>query len=67
MKFKLVLAKAPLLALLFVSLSFLNQLQAQNSTLTVTGSITDENGKGVPGATIHVKGTRNQTTSDRGA
>ena len=45
----------------FLFYSF-NKLQAQNS-LSVTGKITDENGKGVPGVTIHVRGTVNQTSS----
>lgn len=35
---------------------------SQNSS-TVSGRITDEDGKGVPSVTIHVKGTTNQTTS----
>jgi len=37
-------------------------LNAQ-TTGTVTGKITDENNKALPGVTIHVKGTTNQTSS----
>src|SRR5437667_12301575 len=35
---------------------------SQNS-LTVNGQITDENGKGLEGVTVAVKGTKNQTAS----
>ncbi|MDP4261241.1 MAG: TonB-dependent receptor [Bacteroidota bacterium] len=63
MKLKPIPAKVFVLLLLFVSLSYWNPLQAQNSPLTITGRITDENGKGVPSVTIRVKGTNNQTTS----
>lgn len=62
MKLNLHLAKG--IAILFVvSLLFYSpDLKAQNS-LTVSGKVTDENGKGVPSVTIHVKGTANQTKS----
>lgn len=52
------------ITILLFSFVFLlsSQLHAQN-TSTVTGKITNENGDGVPNATIHVKGTINQTVS----
>lgn len=52
------LAKAFLAFLLFFSL----QTFAQNKT--VTGTVTDNTGKGVPGVTVTVKGTNNATQTD---
>jgi len=39
-----------------------NQTYAQ--TRTVTGTVTDQNGKGIPGVTVSVKGTNNATQTD---
>ena len=39
-----------------------NQTFAQ--TRTVTGTVTDQNGKGIPGVTVAVKGTNNATQTD---
>jgi TonB-linked SusC/RagA family outer membrane protein len=61
MKLKLLLAKNfTLLSLLFF-LFFPSLVNAQS--ITVSGKITDENGSGVPGVTIKVKGAAKTTTS----
>ena len=62
MRSKALLKKSVTLFLFFFIFFDSFQLKAQNS-LTVTGKITDESGKGVPGVTIRVRGTNNQTTS----
>lgn len=49
-------------AIIFRFFLFSSQVKAQN-TLTITGKITNENGDGVPNATIRVKGANNQTIS----
>src|SRR6185503_13678253 len=61
MKRKLLLARN------FASFSFLFfffPLFINAQSLTVTGKITDENSKGVPGVTIRVQGTGKSTISD---
>jgi TonB-linked SusC/RagA family outer membrane protein len=62
MKFNSTLEKACSLLLLFLFVLSFSQVKAQNS-LTIKGKVTDENGKGIPDVTVHVKGTNNQTTS----
>jgi TonB-linked SusC/RagA family outer membrane protein len=61
MKPKLLLAKSNVL--LFFLFFFIPPLLYSQSTSTVSGKITDENGKGVQGVTVTVKGTTNQTIS----
>jgi len=51
---------------LFLCIFFLfcySTLRSQNSSHTVTGRISDENGKGIEGITITVKGTNNRAVS----
>src|SRR6476661_11206680 len=61
MKLKLLPAKSlALLSFFSVLLSYC--VIAQPST-TVAGKINDENGKGIPGVTIQVKGSNNRVTS----
>jgi TonB-dependent starch-binding outer membrane protein SusC len=63
MKKNLFLPKG-ILILFFLSLTFfLPDLKAQNSSVTVTGKITDESAKGLEGVTIQVKGTTTSTVS----
>src|SRR5258706_1626269 len=62
MKLNSTLAKAIALLLLFAFLFSSSQLKAQN-TLTVSGKVTDENGKALPSVNIRVKGGNNQTTT----
>ncbi len=62
MKLNHLLVKSMLLLFLF-TLFYSNQSNAQNAPSSVTGKITDENGNGLPGVTIHVKGTSTQTVS----
>ena len=50
-----------LLLLVLVFLSGMSYSIAQNA---VTGTVTDENGEGVPGANIIIKGTSNGTITD---
>src|SRR5262245_23286526 len=53
--------------LLFLSF-FHAQSQEQTGSILITGKITDESGKAVPGATVQVKGTNKQTLAkDDGA
>jgi len=61
MKKRVLLARSIALLCFLFSLCTLQSI-AQNS-LTVTGKISDENGKGVPNVTVHVKGTSNQTAT----
>lgn len=63
MKSKLIIVKSILLLFIFSFIFYSPQLFAQNSSVTVTGKITDENGKGLAGVTVQVKGTSNVTTS----
>ena len=52
-----------LTTLVVVALLFLvNQSFAQ--TRTVTGTVTDQTGKGVPGVTVTIKGTSTSTQTD---
>ena len=55
------LLRSGLLSTLFLMLMGFNLLQAQQ---TVTGTVTDENDQGIPGANIVVQGTTNGTQSD---
>ena len=50
-----------LLSLLVASFLFIQNAQAQS---TVTGTVTDKNGKGIPGVTVSVKGTTSATQTD---
>jgi TonB-linked SusC/RagA family outer membrane protein len=50
-----------LLSLLVASFLFIQNAQAQS---TVTGTVTDKNGKGLPGVTVSVKGTATATQTD---
>ena len=50
-------------ALLLFSFSFYS-LHAQNGNAIVTGKVTDENGKGMVGVTVTVKGTSATTVTD---
>ena len=50
-----------LLSLLVASFLFIQNAQAQS---TVTGTVTDKNGKGIPGVTVSVKGTATATQTD---
>jgi hypothetical protein len=47
---------------LFGVVIFISQLQAQDGQ--ITGKVSDENGAGLPGANILVKGTTRGTNSD---
>ena len=51
------------IALLLFSFSFYS-LHAQNGNAIVTGKVTDENGKGMVGVTVTVKGTSATTVTD---
>ncbi len=62
MKFKSTLAKAGAMFVVLSIFLYSPQVNAQNS-LTVSGKITDENAKGIPGVTVQVKGTNNRVTS----
>lgn len=62
MKRNALLRKSFSLLLFSAFFFFSSQVKAQN-TLTITGKITNENGDGVPNATIRVKGANNQTIS----
>ena len=50
----------PLLVALFL---FIQNAHAQSA---VTGTVTDKNGKGIPGVTVNVKGTATATQTDEG-
>ena len=62
MKRHALLRKTFSLLLFSIFFFFSSHLKAQN-TLTITGKITNDNGDGVPNATIRVKGANNQTIS----
>lgn len=62
MKLNNMLRRSISLLLILVSLFYSSSLKAQG-TLTVSGKITDETDKGIPGVTIHVKGTTIQSKS----
>ena len=63
-KLKSLLAKVFTIFVLFLLfLSPASRLQAQNTPVTVSGKITDDNGVGLQGATIQVKGTSTSTVS----
>ncbi|WP_172623043.1 SusC/RagA family TonB-linked outer membrane protein [Flavisolibacter ginsenosidimutans] len=55
------LQKLAVCAMLFLLCSF-QQLLAQNKT--ISGTVTDQTGKGVPGVTVTVKGTKTATQTD---
>src|SRR5688572_23626022 len=59
MRLKKLLQLTTMLALF---LSFVHSSLAQNRT--VTGTVTDQNGIGLPGVTVTVKGTSNATSTD---
>jgi TonB-linked SusC/RagA family outer membrane protein len=65
MRLNAFLGKTVSLFLFFFIFFYSSQVKAQNS-LTITGKITDENGKGLGGVTISVRGTNNKTISDDG-
>ncbi|MFI5130429.1 MAG: SusC/RagA family TonB-linked outer membrane protein [Chitinophagales bacterium] len=63
-KLKSLLARVfTIFVLLVLFISPPSRLQAQNTSVTVSGKITDESGSGLPGATIQVKGTSTSTVS----
>jgi TonB-linked SusC/RagA family outer membrane protein len=63
MKIKSLIAKC--IALLFFLFLFFSYgiLQAQNSSFSITGKVTDQNDQGLEGVTIQVKGTSTSTVS----
>ncbi len=63
MKINFSLTKLFYLLLFFFTLFSSSYLPAQNSSMSVSGKITDENGKGLGGVTVHVKRSKNQTLS----
>ena len=63
MKLNYLFTKSMLLLLFFTLLLYSNFSNAQGIAQTVTGKITDENGNGLSGVTIRVKGTTTQTVS----
>ena len=50
--------------LLFFFFSYVFQSHAQNGASVVTGKVTDENGKGMQGVTVTVKGTTSSTVTE---
>src|SRR5687768_18420070 len=56
------LLKPKLTTLVVTLLLFVFQSVAQNRV--VTGTVSDQNGKGIPGVTVSVKGTTNATQTD---
>ncbi len=66
MRLNSLFAKRITLLLVLLSLCYAPQLKAQNPSVSIAGKVTDENGKGLSGVTITVKGTSTSvlTTDD---
>src|SRR5882762_10850639 len=62
MKLNSILLKSVIL-LLFSILFYSYPSNAQNASLSVTGKVADDNGKGIPGVTVTVKGTTTSTVT----
>lgn len=65
MKLISMLPKSTVLLFILSAIFYSPQLKAQNVTV-VTGKVTDENGKGMGGVTVTVKGTANSVVTDDG-
>jgi len=65
MKLNSLISKSIVLLFISTTIFFSPQLKAQN-TSTVTGKVTDENGKGMGGVTVTVKGTSTSVVTDDG-
>ena len=62
--FKLNYNKANMRKLLLLVLMFISGMSYALAQSAVTGTVTDENGEGIPGANIVIKGTSNGTITD---
>jgi len=65
MKLNSIISKGALLLFILSTIFYSPQLKAQNSS-TVTGKVTDENGKGMGGVTVTIKGTSTSVVTDDG-
>ncbi|MBC7887826.1 MAG: SusC/RagA family TonB-linked outer membrane protein [Ferruginibacter sp.] len=63
MKLNLLILRRMLSISFLLLLCYPPKLKAQNSPLSVSGKVTDENGKGLNSVTIQVKGTSNATST----
>ncbi len=65
MKLNSFIAKSIILLMLSTLFFYFPQLKAQNPSASVSGKVTDENGKGLNAVTVQVKGTNTSTVTSQ--
>jgi TonB-dependent starch-binding outer membrane protein SusC len=64
MKLNVLLTKSIFLLFIFSCVFCLPSLKAQNTSFSISGKVTDDNGKGMPSVTVSIKGSKTSTFTD---